>query len=50
MTALSEIGIGLIGIGFVFYFMGVLWFLDRGFLAIANVSLPTAFNSSSLHC
>jgi len=36
---ISEIGVGLIGIGFIFYFLGVLWFLDRGFLAIGNVSI-----------
>ena len=29
----------LISIGLLFYFLGILWFLDRGFLCIGNVSL-----------
>ena len=33
-----EIGIGLIVVGMVFYSLGVLFLLDRGFLAIGNVS------------
>ena len=34
----AEIGLGLIIIGLVFYSIGVVWFLDRGFLCIGNVS------------
>ena len=29
----------LISIGLLFYFLGMLWFLDRGFLCIGNVSI-----------
>lgn len=45
---ITEIGVGLIGIGFIFYFLGVLWFLDRGFLAIGNVS-PSPLTAFSSH-
>ena len=32
------IGVGLIFLGLVMYIIGVMMFLDRGFLAIGNVS------------
>lgn len=32
-----EIGIGLIVLGLIIYFLGVFLFLDRGMLAIGNV-------------
>lgn len=34
----KKIGVGLIAIGLVFYFLGVILFLDRGFLCIGNIS------------
>ena len=34
----KKIGIGLIVIGLIFYFMGMLFMLDRGFLAIGNLA------------
>ena len=34
----KKIGIGLIVIGLVFYFLGLLFMLDRGFLAIGNLA------------
>ena len=34
----KKIGIGLILIGLVFYFLGMLFMLDRGFLAIGNLA------------
>ena len=34
----KKIGIGLIVIGLVFYFLGLLFLLDRGFLAIGNLA------------
>ena len=34
----KKIGIGLIVIGLVFYFLGMLFMLDRGFLAIGNLA------------
>lgn len=38
-TVLAEIGIGLTGLGFLFLFLGVLFFFDRGLIALGNVSL-----------
>jgi len=34
----KKIGVGLIMIGLVFYMLGILFFLDRGFLCIGNLS------------
>lgn len=34
----KKIGVGLIAIGLVFYFLGIIFFLDRGFLCIGNIS------------
>ena len=34
----KKIGIGLIVIGLVFYMLGVVFFLDRGFLCIGNMA------------
>ena len=34
-----EIGVGLSGFGIIFIFLGIVLFLDRGLLAIGNVSL-----------
>ena len=34
----KKIGVGLVVIGLVFYVLGVLFFLDRGFLAIGNLA------------
>ena len=34
---LAEIGIGLTGFGFVLTFLGVLFFFDKGLLAMGNV-------------
>ena len=34
----KKIGFGLTVIGLVFYFLGLLFMLDRGFLAIGNLA------------
>ena len=34
----KKIGLGLIGIGLVFYGLGIVFFLDRGFLCIGNLA------------
>ena len=34
----KKIGVGLIIIGLVFYLLGILFFLDRGFLCIGNLA------------
>ena len=34
----KKIGVGLAVIGLVFYFLGIVFFLDRGFLCIGNLS------------
>lgn len=34
----AEIGIGLTGLGFLFLFLGVLFFFDKGLIALGNVS------------
>jgi len=36
---LSEIGVGLAGFGIAFLFLGILFFFDKGLLAIGNVSI-----------
>lgn len=35
----AEIGIGLTGVGFLFSFLGVIFFFDKGLLAMGNVRL-----------
>lgn len=35
----TEIGIGLTGLGFLFLLLGVLFFFDKGLIALGNVSL-----------
>jgi hypothetical protein len=41
MVTCAEIGIGLTGFGFVLTFLGVLFFFDKGLLAMGNVrALP----------
>ena len=43
MVMHAEIGIGLTGLGFLFLFLGVLFFFDKGLIALGNVrrrSLP----------
>jgi len=34
----AEIGVGLAGFGIAFLFLGILFFFDKGLLAIGNVS------------
>jgi hypothetical protein len=34
----AEIGIGLTGLGFLFLLLGVLFFFDKGLIALGNVS------------
>nr|CAB3447159.1 unnamed protein product [Digitaria exilis] len=36
----EEIGIGLVGFGILFSFLGVILFFDRGLLALGNGSVP----------
>lgn len=38
-----EVGIGLIGFGILFSFLGVILFFDRGLLALGNVRYQTLF-------
>jgi hypothetical protein len=38
----AEIGIGLTGFGFIFTFLGILFFFDKGLLAMGNVR-PSPF-------
>ena len=38
----AEIGVALTGLGFLFIFLGMLFFFDRGLLAMGNVSAPWA--------
>ena len=38
MSDNTKIGLGLILIGLFFYMLGIMWFLDRGFLCIGNIS------------
>jgi hypothetical protein len=39
MAGCAEIGIGLTGFGILFSFLGVIFFFDKGLLAMGNVSL-----------
>ena len=34
----KKIGVGLVALGLVCFMLGVMMFLDRGFLAIGNIS------------
>lgn len=46
MVMHAEIGIGLTGLGFLFLFLGVLFFFDKGLIALGNVrrgSLPCSY-------
>jgi len=36
---LSEIGLGLTGFGIFFSFLGIIFFFDKGLIAMGNVSL-----------
>ena len=38
LPAPAEIGVGLTGLGFLFFFIGMLFFFDKGLLAMGNVS------------
>ena len=40
MFRIVEIGVGLTGLGFLFLFLGVVFFFDRGLLAMGNVRPP----------
>ena len=40
MCRRAEIGVGLTGFGFLFTFLGVVFFFDKGLLAMGNVSFP----------
>ena len=42
VLAAAEIGVGLTGLGFLFFLLGVLFFFDRGLLAMGNVSCSCA--------
>lgn len=37
----AEIGVGLTGFGFLFTFLGVVFFFDKGLLAMGNVSFAS---------
>lgn len=41
VVAVAEIGIGLTAFGVLFTFLGIMFFFDRGFLAMGNVSVST---------
>lgn len=51
----AEIGIGLTGLGFLFLFLGVLFFFDKGLIALGNVrpipalQLVSAIKRQTLH-
>lgn len=36
----AEIGVGLTAFGLLFTFLGVIFFFDRGLLAMGNVRIP----------
>ena len=46
----AEIGIGLTGFGFVLTFLGVLFFFDKGLLAMGNVSVATSACMNNSGC
>lgn len=39
----TEIGLGLTGFGVLFSFLGIIFFFDKGFLAMGNVSAALSF-------
>lgn len=41
----AEIGLGLTGFGVLFSFLGIIFFFDKGFLAMGNVSAGLFFHS-----
>lgn len=40
----TEIGLGLTGFGIFFSFLGIIFFFDKGLLAMGNVSVMTNFS------
>lgn len=41
-TARAEIGVGLTAFGVIFFFLGILFFFDKGLLSMGNVRAPSA--------
>lgn len=46
----AEIGVGLTGFGFLFTFLGVVFFFDKGLLAMGNVRLCLLMPPSAGSC